>query len=499
LNELGNQVVALAALDTLGAKSGDGRFNGDLFARSLHIRAWKNGGVGNAYAANALPTIISATDSTEQPVFEVRASIGTSTNNESLGIGLDALKRMTTGNSNMGLGPLAFQALTTGSNNTAVGPAAGYNTTTGNSITAVGKNALFSNTTNSELTAVGRDALYSNGSGTSNTGVGYSALRLNVTGNNQTAVGYAALENATSGGNGAFGSVVLRNNTTGTNNNGFGSSVLSLNVSGASNTAMGNRALRASTVDFNSAFGANAGDSVTTGASNTLLGYRAGYNLKTGSNNIAIGPAAGLGLASGSDNIYIGRWTSASATASNTIALSPGSNDPRFVSLGDGKTGLGTATPLQRLHVAGKVAIDTVSNGTPGDSVLTIKNREVQKIALLVVDAADYVPTLTGIANVDAVTLIDAHYMRIGDQVSVDLRITIDPTVITTTTNVDITLPIASTMTNFTNLTGLLTNPEGVSGVNGDVVAVGNKARTGFSAPSTTSGTYSIHFMYRIQ
>lgn len=112
------------------------------------------------------------------------------------------------------------------------------------------------------------------------------------------------------------------------------------------------------------------------------------------------------------------------------------------------------------------------------------------------ITAADYVPTLTGIANVDAVVLIDAHYMRINDQVSVDIALTIDPTVITTTTNVDITLPIASTMTNFTNLTGIITSGDGAIG---NVVSVSNIARVGFSSTATSSTTYNVHFMYKIQ
>lgn len=496
LNEMGNQAWALAILDTLAVKSGDVRANGNMATRALYIHQWANGGNNNAFSYAGVPVAISVTDSTEQIVTELRATKGAGVNDESLGFGLNALKLLTSGNSNLAFGSNAMPSVSTGGQNTSLGSTTLFNLTTGNNNVAVGKNALFTNITNSELVGIGRDALYSNTSGVSNTGVGYRVLSQNATGNNMTAVGYAALENTTSGGNGAFGSVALRNNVGGTNNNAFGSSALVTNVSGSSQTAMGNRALRASTVDFNTAFGANAGDSVTTGTANTLLGYRTGYNLKTGVNNVAIGNQSGLGLVSGNDNIYIGRWTIANATASNTIFLSPGNNEPRFVSISDGKTGLGTASPIQRLHVAGKVAIDTVSNGTAGDSVLTIKNREVQKIALLVVDAGRYAPTLTAITNVDVTTQVDDfHYTRIGNTVNIDGMINIDPTALTTATNVDITLIFSSTMTNFTNLTGIIMNGESVGG---QIVAIGNKARIGFNAVSTSSQVYNLHFTYEI-
>lgn len=112
------------------------------------------------------------------------------------------------------------------------------------------------------------------------------------------------------------------------------------------------------------------------------------------------------------------------------------------------------------------------------------------------ISSGDYTPTLTGILNVDAVSLVAAHYMRVGDQVTVDIALNIDPTAISTNTNIDITLPVASTMTNFTNLSGIITS---AAGGTGNTVAVGNKARTGFESLTTSSAVYNIHFMYRIQ
>lgn len=110
--------------------------------------------------------------------------------------------------------------------------------------------------------------------------------------------------------------------------------------------------------------------------------------------------------------------------------------------------------------------------------------------------AGDYVPTLTGTLNVDAVTLVDAHYTRTNDIVDVDLYVSVDPTASGTSTNFSVTLPIASTMTNFTNLTGLANPGEGT---NGQVVCVSNIARVGYTSGGTSSTGMNIHFKYRIQ
>lgn len=47
----------------------------------------------------------------------------------------------------------------------------------------------------------------------------------------------------------------------------------------------------------------------------------------------------------------------------------------------NGRFGIGTQTPLQMLHVAGQVKIDTITTGSSTDSVLTTSNGLIQKVA----------------------------------------------------------------------------------------------------------------------
>lgn len=55
-----------------------------------------------------------------------------------------------------------------------------------------------------------------------------------------------------------------------------------------------------------------------------------------------------------------------------------------------------------------------------------------------------YTPTLTGVANVAASTAYECQYMRVGNTVGVSGKLDVDPTLATTSTQLGISLPIAS-------------------------------------------------------
>jgi hypothetical protein len=173
--------------------------------------------------------------------------------------------------------------------------------------------------------------------GTQNTFVGKSAGNLTTSG---------------SGRNSAFGMSALQNNTTGAFNTASGFSSLFSNTSGSLNTAMGENSLL-----FN-----------TGGSSNTAAGQAALYRNTTGSNNTALGVGAGLTATpananvTGSNDTFIGyqsgpgtatQLTNATAIGANAIvnqsnALVLGGTGANAVNVG-----IGTATPLSNLHVAG--------------------------------------------------------------------------------------------------------------------------------------------------
>jgi hypothetical protein len=224
---------------------------------------------------------------------------------------------------------------------------------------------------------------------------------------------------------------------------------------------------------------------------------------------------------------------------------------------GAGNFGIGTDTPVSKLHVAGSVNISSTSyltwGGAYGTDIPTISGtsgsgsngflqfypagstsgvkmalRRTGQLALpsytsssaftgtsvatLAVDAAGdvitiapqqttasgtYTPTWTGLANVDSVTAFSCQYMRVGDTVTVSGWVTINATVDNTATSLSFSLPINSDTSVVNRLNG--------TGVEqgGGVAACLSGYATNFGEfevlPSVdTSVNYSFHFTYRI-
>lgn len=57
-----------------------------------------------------------------------------------------------------------------------------------------------------------------------------------------------------------------------------------------------------------------------------------------------------------------------------------------------------------------------------------------------------YTPTLTNVANLDASTAFQCQYMRVGTVVTVSGKVSVDPTLAATSTQLGISLPIASNL-----------------------------------------------------
>lgn len=113
------------------------------------------------------------------------------------------------------------------------------------------------------------------------------------------------------------------------------------------------------------------------------------------------------------------------------------------------------------------------------------------------VEAGNYVPTLTGVANVDTATLVAARYTRIGSIVRVDVEASIDPTA-AAATQVRISLPVASVLAAAADVGGLATIEGGAiaGSVKGDVVNA--EALLDFTATGTAAQTWRASFSYEV-
>lgn len=112
------------------------------------------------------------------------------------------------------------------------------------------------------------------------------------------------------------------------------------------------------------------------------------------------------------------------------------------------------------------------------------------------IGSGTYTPTITGVTNVAATTAYVCQYLRVGNVVTVSGRIAVDATTVTTTTEVRISLPIASEFIAVGNLGGT-----GVYEFNFEPVriyadAVNNEAFFQFLPQNTANQTLVFHFTY---
>ena len=110
-----------------------------------------------------------------------------------------------------------------------------------------------------------------------------------------------------------------------------------------------------------------------------------------------------------------------------------------------------------------------------------------------------YTPTLTNVANVTASTAYACQYMRVGNTVTVSGEIDIDPTVTLTTTQVGVSLPIASALTQTYQAAGTgfaqTIISDGFS-IRADVA--NGRAEIIYKCTDVTNHKYSFHFTYTV-
>ncbi len=278
-----------------------------------------------------------ATQSNSQPLIRLRNSAGTDlihihsddASNSFIGLNSGSANNAGGGGKNNSFfGSNAGHSNTTGYSNTACGASALYSNTYKHNLVAIGDSALFNNGPNVAMTsyqarynvAVGNKALFSNITGYDNTANGHQTLYSNDNGHDNTANGYRVLFSNIDGNyNSATGIQTLEGNLSGSDNTAEGYGALGLNESGNGNTATGSLAL----------------DANVTGSYNTALGYGANVNSGALTNATAIG-------------------ANAVVSVSNSLVLGNNAN-----------VGIGTSSPLARLHVADSSVVFTATGDVP--------------------------------------------------------------------------------------------------------------------------------------
>jgi hypothetical protein len=186
---------------------------------------------------------------------------------------------------------------------------------------------------------------------TSNTFFGLQSGNV-VTGNNNT----------------FFGAEAGRDHITGQQNVFIGRRAASDGTSGSDNVIIGNAAGLINTGNQNIFVGSFSANANSSGANNTFLGYFSGTNNGTGGLNTFLGSFAGTANTAGTRNIFLGYSANA---ASNSLTNATAIGTESFVSTSNSmvlgsingvnsatsstNVGIGTTSPLDRLHVVGNI------------------------------------------------------------------------------------------------------------------------------------------------
>lgn len=153
--------------------------------------------------------------------------------------------------------------------------------------------------------------------------------------------------------------------------------------------------------------------------------------------------------------------------------------------------------PLSHVGSGGSshAAVTTSTNG------FMLAADKVKLNGIPILDSDVYSPTTVLGTNVTTASVLSATYQRIGNIVSVSMRVITGISSAPLTSNFEVTLPIASNFTSINNCTGVVSSPQAGSSITGEVTASAsnNRAIVTFQTDGTgTSMNLGITFQYRI-
>lgn len=132
-------------------------------------------------------------------------------------------------------------------------------------------------------------------------------------------------------------------------------------------------------------------------------------------------------------------------------------------------------------------SIDLADADAVGSSVLPIANGGSL--------SGTYTPTLTNVANLDGSTAYQCQYMRVGNVVTVSGRFDVDITTISTQTQLDISLPIASNFSGAHNAGGTASTVNGIDDHPG-IMADATNDRVSVIWNTTSGSAFSMFFSF---
>lgn len=197
-----------------------------------------------------------------------------------------------------------------------------------------------------------------------------------------------------------------------------------------------------------------------------------------------VGTAGKIVRSDGTVNAYT-TSTFADTYAINTLLYNASANTV---------SGLATANSGVLITSAG--GVPSISSTLPAG--LTITTPVFSGVPTGTLTSGTYTPTLSNIANVSASTANLCQYLRVGNVVTVSGSCAVDAVTTLTTTQIRISLPIASVFTNTVQAGGVL-----ASQINGAAGSIQSENTSGtvqcqWQPVSTSNDTYGFTFTYQV-
>lgn len=229
-----------------------------------------------------------------------------------------------------------------------------------------------------------------------------------------------------------------------------------------------------------------------------------GLRASGGTANFAttIKPRTG-GTAAGSEPL---QFTSASLLTTATAGTEEFLTDKRYTTITTGAARK-EYTLNDAALTSGRVPFATTNGRLTDDADMTFATDTLTVTKLVVgggaslskLDFGTYTPTLTNVANLDASTAYSCQWMLVGNTVTVSGRVDVDPTIAATTTQLGISLPVASNFANSNECGGTaFANAVAAQGAAIMADATNDRAQMEWKSGDITNQGMWFTFTYRI-
>lgn len=183
-------------------------------------------------------------------------------------------------------------------------------------------------------------------------------------------------------------------------------------------------------------------------------------------------------------------WASSGALTASALVLGGGAAAAPATPLG-----LGTTITVLHGNAGGAPTWGAVSLTADVTGVLLAANGGTGTSA----PSGTYTPTLTNVANIAASTAYECQYMRVGSVVTVSGKVDIDPTLTATSTQLGISLPVASNFGAAEDCAGVAFAPA-ISGMGAAIIAdtTNDRAQLQYLSSDITNQAMYFSFSYQV-